>query len=101
DHPIIEDLRRAAGARGGMDAVLLAIEATLPLETLFSDIAATPKGVRQGDVDTEALRQMLAAFVEAMAPGRDTLPVAIAEKILATPVFAGQPHARTLLSGLR
>jgi hypothetical protein len=101
DHPLIEDLRRATGTRAGLDAVLLAIEATLPLETLFSDVAATPKGMRQGDVDTEDMRQMLAAFVEAMAPGKGTLPSSIAEKILATPVFAGQPTARALLAGLR
>lgn len=101
DHPVIKELERATGMRTGLDAVLLAIEATLPLESLFSDVAARPKDVSQGDVATDDLRHMLAAFVEAMAPGRDTLPASIAERILATPVFAGQSNARALLSSLR
>ena len=101
DHPLIEDLRRATGMRAGLDAVLLSIEATLPLEALFSDVAAKPKDMGQGDVAADDLRQMLAAFVEAMVPGKDTLPTSIAERILATPVFAGQPNARALLSSLR
>lgn len=101
DHPIIEGLRQAAENQVGLESVLLAIETTLPLETLFSDIATNPKGIRQTDVAAEDLTQMLAAFVEAMAPGKDTLPESIAEVILATPVFAGQPTARKLLSNLR
>lgn len=101
EHPLIEDLQRASGTRASVEAVLLAIEATLPLETLFSDVASTPQAVNQGDIDADELQQLLAAFVEAMAPGRATLPLSIAETILATPVFAGQPNARTLLSGLR
>jgi hypothetical protein len=101
DHPLIEDLKRATGTRASLDAVLLAIESTLPLETLFSDVASTPQAVKQGEVDAQELQQLLAAFVEAMAPGVDTLPLSVAEMILATPVFAGQPTARALLSGLR
>jgi hypothetical protein len=101
DHPLIEDLQRATGTRASVDAVLLAIESTLPLETLFLDVASTPQAVNQGEIDAEELQQLLAAFVEAMAPGVDTLPLSVAETILATPVFAGQPTARTLLSGLR
>lgn len=101
NHPLIEDLQRATGTRASVDAVLLAIESTLPLETLFSDVASTPQAVRQGEIDAQDLQQLLAAFVEAMAPGKDTLPLSVAETILATPVFAGQPAARTVLSGLR
>lgn len=101
DHPLIEDLQRATGTRASVDAVLLAIESTLPLESLFSDVAGTPQAMRQGEIDAQELQQLLAAFVEAIAPGKDTLPSSVAETILATPVFAGQPAARTLLSGLR
>lgn len=101
DHPLIEDLQRATGTRASVDAVLLAIESTLPLESLFSDVASAPHSLQQGEMDVRELQQLLAAFVEAMAPGKDTLPTSIAEAILATPVFAGQPAARTLLSGLR
>ncbi|WP_220376109.1 hypothetical protein, partial [Xanthomonas campestris] len=74
---------------------------TLPLESLFSDVAESPKTLRQQEIETDELLQLLASFVEAIAPGKDTLPVAIAELILATPVFSTQPSARALLAGLR
>lgn len=101
DHPMVEALQQAAGTRGSVDAVLLAIESTLPLESLFSDVAEAPKAIRQQEIEAEELQQLLAAFVEAMVPGKDTLPVSIAEAILATPVFSRQPTARGLLAGLR
>lgn len=101
DHPMILALQRATGARMSVDAVLLAIEATLPLQSLFSDVAGTPHALRQEEVEADDLRPLLAAFVEAMAPGKDTLPLSIAEAILATPVFLGQPSARALLGDLR
>ena len=101
DHPMVEALQQVAGKRGSVDAVLLAIESTLPTESLFSDVASSPKAIRQQEIETDELRGLLAAFVEAMAPGKDTLPVSIAEAILATPVFSAQPTARNLLAGLR
>ncbi|MBV6787614.1 ATP-binding protein [Xanthomonas perforans] len=101
DHPMIEALQQATGTRSNVDAILLAIEATLPLESLFSDVAESPKTLRQQEIETDELLQLLASFVEAIAPGKDTLPVAIAELILATPVFSTQPSARALLAGLR
>ncbi|MBS7456828.1 ATP-binding protein [Coralloluteibacterium stylophorae] len=101
DHPMIEALQKAAGAQTSVDAVLLAIESTLPLESLFSDVAGTPQALRQSAMAHDELQKLLAAFVEAMAPGKDTLPSSIAEAILATPVFAGQPSARAVLAGLR
>ncbi|QDI04235.1 ATP-binding protein [Xanthomonas cerealis pv. cerealis] len=101
DHPMIEALQQATGTRSNVDAILLAIEATLPLESLFSDVAEAPKAIRQQDIDADELQQLLASFVEAMVPGKDTLPVAVAELILATPVFSTQPSARAILAGLR
>lgn len=101
DHPMIKALEHAAGAKANADAVLLAIESTLPLESLFADVASKPQALRQNEVGTAELQHMLAAFVEAMAPGKDTLPSSIAESILSTPVFAGQPAARALLATLR
>ncbi|UNW12040.1 hypothetical protein MP631_18465 [Xanthomonas phaseoli pv. phaseoli] len=101
DHPLVEALQRAAGKLADVDAILLAIEATLPLESLFSDVAEVPKSIHQQEIDADELRQLLASFVEAMVPGKDTLPVTIAESILATPVFSSQPSARAILSGLR
>lgn len=101
DHPMVEALQQAAGKLADVDAILLAIEATLPLESLFSDVAEAPKSIHQQEIDADELRQLLASFVEAMVPGKDTLPVTIAESILATPVFSTQPSARAILSGLR
>ena len=101
DHPMVEALQQAAGTRGNVDSVLLAIESTLPLESLFSDVAEAPKAILQQEIEANELQQLLAAFVEAMAPGKDTLPVSIAEAILATPVFSTQPTARNVLAGLR
>lgn len=101
NHPLVQDLQRATGTVASVDAVLLAIEATLPLESLFVDVASKPQAIRQNDIDTDELKQLLAAFVEAMAPGKLTLPASIAETILSTPVFAGNPAARTLLADLR
>lgn len=101
DHPMVEALQQASGTEANVDAVLLAIEATLPLESLFSDVAEAPKALGQQEMDPDELRQLLAAFVEAMVPGKDTLPASIAEAILATSVFSTQPKARTLLADLR
>jgi hypothetical protein len=101
DHPMVEALQQAAGTRSNVDAVLLAIEATLPLESLFSDVAEAPKAIRQQEIEANELQKLLAAFVEAMVPGKDTLPATLAEAILATPVFSTQPAARALLAGLR
>ncbi|MEB1656928.1 hypothetical protein VDR21_21345 [Xanthomonas campestris pv. campestris] len=98
---MIEALQQATGTQSNVDAILLAIEATLPLESLFSDVAEAPKAIRQQDIDADELQQLLASFVEAMVPGKDTLPVAVAESILATPVFSTQPSARAILAGLR
>lgn len=101
DHPIIEALRKAAGSRADVDTALLAIEATLPLESVFSDIASSPKSVAQQSLDGAEITQILATYVEAIAPGKNTLPRSIAEVILATPVFAGQSGARRALEQLR
>lgn len=101
DHPIIEALRKAAGSRRDVDTALLAIEATLPLESIFSDIASSPQAVTQQALGDAELAQLLATYVEAIVPGKSTLPRSIAEAILATPVFAGQRDARRALGLLR
>lgn len=101
DHPIVDSLRKAVGARADVDAMLLAIEATLPLESLFADIASSPKNVSQQLLEDEELDQLLAAYVEALAPGVNTLPRSVAEVILATPAFSGQKNARISLEKLR
>lgn len=101
EHPMVEALKDLSGHRVNVDALLLAIEATLPLESLFSDVAGNPQVIRQQEVAEDELEALLAAFVEVMAPNSDTLRAAIAETILATPVFARHPNARNVLSRLR
>lgn len=101
DHPMVEALKQETATQSNVDAVLLAIETTLPLESLFSDVAEAPKAIRQQEIEPDELQRLLAAFVEAMVPGKETLPVTIAETILNTPVFSTQPAARALLAGLR
>jgi len=101
EHPLVEALQKAAGTRASIEPLLIAIEATLPLDTLFADVAGSPETVRQQDMDASELEQLLAAFVEAMAPGQDTLSAVVAEAILATPIFTAQSSARTVLEQLR
>lgn len=101
EHPLISTLQESVGIRAAVEPLLLAIETTLPIETLFADVAGNPQSLRQHEIEAAELEQMLAAFVEAMAPGRDNLPAAVANTILSTPVFAAQPSARSVLERLR
>lgn len=101
EHPLVDALQKAVGPRASIEPLLIAIETTLPLESLFADVAGSPETVRQQDMDASELEQLLAAFVEAMAPGQDTLPATVAEAILATPIFAAQSTARPVLEQLR
>lgn len=100
DHPLVEHVA-GADPTANIEALLLAIEATLPLDALFSDISASPKGVNQEEIDAGELEQLMAAFVEAVAPASDTLSAALADSILQTPVFARVPAARGVLERLR
>lgn len=101
EHPLISTLQESVDTRAAVEPLLLAMETTLPIEALFADVAGNPQAVRQHEMEEMELEQMLAAFVEAMAPGKDTLPAAIANTILSTPVFAAQPTARGVLERLR
>lgn len=100
EHPLV---RHAGGdnPNANVEALLLAIEATLPLDALFADISATPQEMGQETTSPEELEQLVAAFVEAVAPASDTLSAALAESILQTPVFARSPTARAVLERLR
>lgn len=101
DHLIVSALKSTGGPDAGVEALLLGIEATLPVETLFADLASRPQSIAQPELDLVEMEQLLAAYVEAIAPGQDTLAGTVADAILATPVFAGNDAARTLLSRLR
>jgi hypothetical protein len=100
DHPLVR-LIGGENPDTNVEALLLAIEATLPLDALFVDISAAPQEMGQGTTSPEELEQLVAAFVEAVAPASDTLSGALADSILQTPVFARTPAARGVLERLR
>lgn len=100
NHPLVRQIVNE-NPNANIDALLLAIEATLPLDGLFADISATPQDMGQEATSNEELEQLVAAFVEAVAPGSDTLSAALADSILQTPVFARTPAARGVLERLR
>ncbi|TCV91622.1 histidine kinase/DNA gyrase B/HSP90-like ATPase [Luteibacter rhizovicinus] len=80
--------------------LLTAIEATLPLESMFSDVASDP-GRTQPSLDEDGLRGILSAYVNAVAPNTDTISEAICSSILQTHPFANDRRCRQILAGLR
>ncbi|WP_295911733.1 ATP-binding protein [uncultured Xanthomonas sp.] len=100
-HPLVSAIDGQRGEPIDLEPLLLAIEASLPLDTIFSDVGSDPHGLGQGDLDDSGLERLLAAFVEAVAPNSDTLPAVLAEKILETYMFAGKSEARQVLQRLR
>jgi hypothetical protein len=100
-HSLILALAEKVSGTIDLDSLLLAIEATLPMEALYADIGSDPHGVGQAELDKAGMEQLLAAFVEAIAPGSDTLSASMAETILQTHVFADKPDAREVLNRIR
>jgi hypothetical protein len=101
NHPLVSKIDGLRGGPVDLGPLLLAIEASLPLDTIYSDVGSDPHGLGQDDIDVQGLEQLLAAFVEAIAPNSDTLPADLAEKILDTNMFAGKGEARQILQRLR
>ena len=100
-HPLVTRIEGAKGEPVDLGPLLLAIAATLPVESLFSDIGTDPHGVGQGELEANQLKQLIAAYVEAIDPGSDTISASLAEEILRTQMFAGKPEARQALMELR
>ncbi len=100
-HPLVTRIEGAKGEPIDMGPLLLAIAATLPVESLFSDIGSDPHGVGQGELEASQLKQLIAAYVEAIDPGSDSISASMAEEILRTQMFAGKPEARQALMELR
>src|SRR6185437_11044241 len=74
EHPVITHLEGSLdGTKEGLNTLLSGVEATLPLEAMFSDIGSDPHRMRQSQMDTERLETLLAAFVDAVAPNSDIL----------------------------
>lgn len=101
EHPLVKRLSETHGERSDLEPLLLAVEASLPLDSLFSDIGGDPHGVGQAGLDDQELERLIAGFVEALAPDSDALPISLADKILDTTMFAGKPEARKILHRLR
>lgn len=101
DHPLITKLRASHGETSDLEPLLMAVEASIPLDSLFSDIGGDPHAVAQTGFDDQELERLIAGFVEALAPNSDSLPLSLADKILDTPMFAGRPQARSILRRLR
>jgi hypothetical protein len=100
-HPLVARLQGLHNEPIDLEPLLVAIEASLPLDTLFSDIGGDPHGLAQGELGSQELERLLAAFMEAVAPNSDTLPAALAEELLASPMLAGKCEARQILQRLR
>jgi hypothetical protein len=102
DHPVIVCLRNGLNGSGpDLDILLSGVEATLPLEAMFSDVGSDPHSVRQSQMEMAQLESLLAAFVEAVAPNSDVLSGASANSILQTYPFAGDDRAAKILARLR
>lgn len=101
NHPLVLALRTTRELPVDLEPVLLAVEASLPLDSLFSDIGSDPHAVAQEDLQASSLEQMMAAFVEAVAPNSDSISAQVAESLLQTHIFAGKPEARGMLLRLR
>jgi hypothetical protein len=103
-HPLVERLQRGPPEEGGpinLEPLLLAIEASLPLDSLFSDIGAAPQSMKQGEMSGTSLEQLMAAFVEAIAPNSDSISAKDAQNLLETTFFADRPDAAEILHALR
>lgn len=101
-HPFIHKL--GAGLADNDDALevlLRGVEATLPLDAIFSDMGANPGEMESSAADAAQLRELLGMFAEAVAPGSNALTSAQAARILQTAPFANDNRARDILSRIR
>lgn len=100
-HPLVVSILEASKQSIDLEPLLLAIESTIPIDSIFSDIGGDPHQVSQHDVDPDGLERLIAGFVEALAPNSESIQASVAERILATHVFSGKSEARAILSRLR
>lgn len=101
DHPLIVKLQGSTNEPTDLEPLLLAIQASIPLDSLFSDYGGSPHTVGQGDIESSALERLLAAFVEAVTPNSDFINAADAEQILQSHMFTDKAEARQVLQRLR
>jgi len=102
DHLLVKAVRTLLDSPDdALEAMLMGIEATLPLDVIFSDVSENPRQVEQCDMSEEQLQNLLAVFIDAVAPGSNDLSLAQAERILQTPPFSGDRRAREVLARMR
>jgi hypothetical protein len=102
DHLLVRAVRALLdGPDDALEAMLRGIEATLPLDVIFSDMSDNPRQMEQCDMSDEQLRNLLAIFIDAVAPDSEALNPEQAERILQTPPFSGDKRARDVLARMR
>jgi hypothetical protein len=101
-HPLLaKALDADANSASAILAMLAAVEAALPLDTIFSDMGSSPKSMTQSTLADAELEAMLAAYVAALAPCVDTLHQSVVSAIMSSPPFAGDQRVMAVLSKLR
>jgi hypothetical protein len=102
DHPLIAAVLAGDGTGdANIETLLEGLQATLPLEAMFSDYGNEPQSVAQSKLDDDQLRRLLAAFVEAMEPNSDTLSAESAGAVRRTHPFVGDARINGMLAELR
>lgn len=96
-HPLIERAAHEADRASNLESILAAIESSLPLEAMFSDIGSNPQSVRQYDLDESDLEQLLLAYLDVLAPNSDTLSAGVFVQISGTAPFKGDDRVPDLL----
>lgn len=100
-HPLIEGIRSADEDFSKVESILAVIEASLPLEAMFSDVGSHPQDVRQNDLDEMELEQLLMAYMDVLAPNSDRLPGIIYNQIKGAAPFKDDKRVRDLVEKYR
>ncbi|WP_052497539.1 ATP-binding protein [Lysobacter sp. A03] len=96
-HPLIEGFKLVDEDFSRIESILAVIEASLPLEAMFSDVGSHPQNVRQSDFDEAQLEQLLLTYVGIMAPNSDRLPAAVYKQIKSAAPFKDDSRVHRIL----
>lgn len=100
-HPLIEGIRSADDDFSKFESILAVIEASLPLEAMFSDVGSHPQDVRQSDLGEMELEQLLLSYMDVLAPNSDRLPGIIYNQIKGAAPFKDDNRVRELVEKYR
>lgn len=102
DHLLVKAIRKLlVGPEDALEGMLRGIEATLPLDIIFSDMGESPRQMEQCDLSEGQLQDLLAIFIDVVAPDSNVLTSSQVESILQTPPFSGDRRAREVLTRMR